>query len=263
MKAMIKKELRLSGRLLLVWMGMVLILCGFAYFEYLSLRGSLEELTELLDSFPKILAVMFGVSEGVHSALGWYGCIYFWVTLLTNSYAAYLGVSCIAKERAQGTMEYLFTKPVSRGRIVDAKVVASGCCMLLLAAFSGLCCYFTAVRPLGGLGQGYAVIATTIGMFLTETVLFAAALLLSALPKTYRGAVKLGAGMLIFFYAADIAAGYTGIPVLDYITPLKYFDVYRVARNGFERPFLLAAAAAVAASVAGARKIWSQKEIGA
>ncbi len=70
------------------------------------------------------------------------------------------------------------------------------------------------------------MIATTIGMFLTETVLFASALLLSALPKTY-------------------------------------FDVYRVARNGFERPFLLAAAAAVAASVAGARKIWSQKEIGA
>ena len=52
--------------------------------------------------------------------------------------------------------------------------------------------------PLGRVGQEYAVIATTIGMFLTETVLFASALLLSALPKTYRGAVRLGAGMLTF-----------------------------------------------------------------
>ena len=36
MKALIKKELRLSRTLLLIWMGIVLLLCGFAYFEYLS-----------------------------------------------------------------------------------------------------------------------------------------------------------------------------------------------------------------------------------
>ena len=63
--------------------------------------------------------------------------------------------------------------------------------------------------PLGRVGQEYAVIATTIGMFLTETVLFASALLLSALPKTYRGGGKAGGRDADFFYAADIAAGYT------------------------------------------------------
>ena len=62
MKALVKNELRLTRKLLLIWMGIVLILCGFAYFEYLSLKESLNELTGLISNFPKILKAMFGVS---------------------------------------------------------------------------------------------------------------------------------------------------------------------------------------------------------
>ena len=91
MKALVKNELRLTRKLLLIWMGIVLILCGFAYFEYLSLKESLNELTGLISNFPKILKAMFGVSGDLTSALGWYGCMYYWVTMLTNSYAVYLG----------------------------------------------------------------------------------------------------------------------------------------------------------------------------
>ena len=82
MKALVKNELRLTRKLLLIWMGIVLILCGFAYFEYLSLKESLNELTGLISNFPKILKAMFGVSGDLTSALGWYGCMYYWVTML-------------------------------------------------------------------------------------------------------------------------------------------------------------------------------------
>ena len=146
MKALVKNELRLTRKLLLIWMGIVLILCGFAYFEYLSLKESLNELTGLISNLPKILKAMFGVSGDLTSALGWYGCMYYWVTMLTNSYAVYLGVSCVAKEQAQGTAEYLFTKPVSRSKVVCAKAVACICNLFALAVFSGLCNYFTARR---------------------------------------------------------------------------------------------------------------------
>ena len=92
MKALVKNELRLTRKILLIWMGIVLILCGFAYFEYLSLKDSLNELTGLISDFPKILKAMFGVSGDLTSALGWYGCMYYWTTMLTNSYAVYLVV---------------------------------------------------------------------------------------------------------------------------------------------------------------------------
>ena len=68
MKALVKNELRLTRKILLIWMGIVLILCGFAYFEYLSLKDSLNELTGLISDFPKILKAMFGVSGDLTSA---------------------------------------------------------------------------------------------------------------------------------------------------------------------------------------------------
>lgn len=261
MKAMIKKEMRLSRTLLLIWMGVVLLLCGFAYFEYLSLRETLGELAELINTFPKILTIMFGVGEELTSALGWYGCIYFWVAILNNCYAIYLGVSCVAKETVYGTTEYLFTKPIRRSKIVAAKTLAGVCNLLILTAFSGLCGYVTAILPLGGLEQPGAAVTTTIGMFLTEVVLFAIGLLISSLVKTFKNAARLGAGMLLGFYGLYVIADYWESPALYYLTPLKYFDVYAVARDGFSVLFLLISVVIVLCSVVAAQKYWTNREI--
>lgn len=261
MKALVKNELRLTRKILLIWMGIVLILCGFAYFEYLSLKDSLNELTGLISDFPKILKAMFGVSGDLTSALGWYGCMYYWATMLTNSYAVYLGVSCIAKEQAQGTAEYLFTKPVSRSKVVCAKAVACICNLLALAVFSGLCNYFTAILPLGGLEQREAVFTTTLGLFLTGLTLFAITLLAAGLTKSYKGAIRLGAGVLLAFYSISIIAEYLEIPALYYLTPLKYYDVYTVAEKGIYISYFLMTMIIVIGSVAATQKIWTEREI--
>lgn len=261
MKALIKKEMRLTRTLLFIWMGIVLLLCGFAYFEYLSLRESLGELAELIDTFPKILTVMFGVGEELTSTLGWYGCIYFWVAILNYSYAVYLGISCMAKETVYGTAEYLFTKPIRRNKIVAAKTLSGICSLLILTIFSGLCSYFTSILPLGGLKQPGAVVTTTIGMFLTEVVLFSLGLLISSLAITYKNITRLGAGMLLGFYGLYVIAEYLEIPALYYLTPLKYFDVYTVAREGFSVPFLLVSTIIVIGSGAAAQKNWTNREI--
>lgn len=261
MKALLKKELRLSRTLLLIWMGVVLLLCGFAWFEYLSLRESLGELAELIDTFPKILTIMFGVGEELTSALGWYGCIYFWVALLNDCYAVYLGVSCVAKETARGTAEYLFTKPIRRSRIVAAKTLAGMCNLLILTAFSGLCNYVTAILPLGGLEPPGAAVTTTVGMFLMEVVLFSLGLLISSLARTYKNAARLAAGVLLGFYGLAIIADYLEMPALRYLTPLKYFDVYAVAGDGFSAPFLLVSLVIVLCSVAAAQKYWTNREL--
>lgn len=261
MKALIKKELRLSRTLLLIWMGIVLLLCGFAYFEYLSLRETLGELDELINTFPKILTIMFGVGEELTSTLGWYGCIYFWVAILNYSYAIYLGISCVAKETLHGTAEYLFTKPLQRSKIVAAKTLSGICNLLILTAFSGLCNYFTSILPLGGLEQPGAAVTTMVGMFLTEVVLFALGLLISSLVKTYKNATRLGAGVLLGFYGLYVIADYLEMPVLYYLTPLKYFDVYAIARNGFSISFLLVGTVIIAGSVAVARKNWTNREM--
>lgn len=261
MKVLIRKELRLSRNLLMIWMGLVLLLGIFTYFEYLSMEDSLEELLVIMNAYPRILMIIFGIGEGLDSVLSWYGCIYFWVTILSYSYAVYLGLSCVAKEKKQGTAEYLFTKPVRRRQIVMAKAAAGICNLFILATFCGLSNYLSFVLPLGGLEEKGIITATTTGMFFTEVILFSLGLLISSLAKTYKYAARWGAGMLLGFYGLYVIAEYSEIPALYYLTPLKYFDVYAVARNGFSASSLLISTVIVTYCVVTSQKNWTNREL--
>lgn len=75
MISLIKKELKLTRKILLIWLGIIILLCVFAYIEYLSLKDSLPILVEMLNDFPRILMVMFGVSKIL--TLHWVGMAVF------------------------------------------------------------------------------------------------------------------------------------------------------------------------------------------
>ena len=166
MKTLIKKELRQTRKILIIWLAIMLLLCGFCYFEFLSLKSSIDEMAQTVSQFPRLLMIMFGVKTDLNTALGWYTCLYFWTGILAFAYAMYLGISCIAKEVKQGTSAYLFTKPVSRKDIVLSKVAASVLNLLTFVVFTGICNYTMIILPAGGLEQVGAEITTTIGMFL-------------------------------------------------------------------------------------------------
>ena len=59
MISLIKKELKLTRKILLIWLGIIILLCVFAYIEYLSLKDSLPILVEMLNDFPRILMAIF------------------------------------------------------------------------------------------------------------------------------------------------------------------------------------------------------------
>ena len=129
MKTLVKNEFRQTRKTLLIWLGIMLLLCGFCYFELLSLKDSLDEMARTVGQFPRLIMIMFGVKGDLTTALGWYACIYFWEGLLAFAYAISLGLSCVAREKKFGTSEYLFTKPVERKTIVLAKVIVSEMCI--------------------------------------------------------------------------------------------------------------------------------------
>jgi SNF2 family DNA or RNA helicase len=54
---------------------------------------------------------------------------------------------------------------------------------------------------------------------------------------------------------------YLEMPALHYLTPLKYFDVYAVARNGFSVLFLLISIVIVLCSVVRSQRSWANREI--
>lgn len=128
----------------------------------------------------------------------------------------------MTREQKWGTAEYLFTKPVSRTKIVLAKVVASMIDLVIFSVFCGLCNYTMLVLPMGGLERPGAVLAA---------------------------------------YAAAITAEYTGNRALDWISPLRYFDICDVALHGIRTPHLLLTVVIAAGCTAAAAKLWDRREL--
>ena len=170
-------------------------------------------------------------------------------------------LSCVAKEKKFGTSEYLFTKPVKRKTIVLAKVIVSAVNLLVFALFSGVCNYFTIVLPLGGLDQPGAVLSTTMGMFFTQILFFALGLLFASVLLSYRAAVRTGTISMLAAYALAFTAEYTGNHFLDFLTPLRYFDVYEVALHGFHLPYIFLTIVVAGICVAAALKQWKRREL--
>ncbi len=239
MKTLIKKEWKQSRKMLLVWLALVFMLIGFCFFEYLSLKENMSEMEKMMEMFPRIMLLMFGVKADLSTALGWYSCLYFWTAILAFAYAIYLGISCVAKEQERHTAEYLFTKPVSREKIVSAKVIASICNLIIFSVFYGIFAYTMIILPAGGLEQQGAEIITVIGLFLTQLVLFSIALMISSLFSKYKSAVKAGAALLLLAYGISVAIDYSDIHILDFLSPLRYFDAYDLIVDGFRPAYLL------------------------
>ena len=90
MKTLIKNEFRQTRKLLLIWLGIMLLLCGFCYFELLSLQDSLDEMAAMVGQFPRLIMIMFGVKGDLTTSTGWYVCIYFWEGQRSCFLAAFL-----------------------------------------------------------------------------------------------------------------------------------------------------------------------------
>lgn len=261
MRALIKNELRRSRRHLFIWLGIMFLLIGFCYYEYLSLKDSLGEVALMLSGMPRLLTTMFGVKGDFNTALGGYSCIYFWVSILAFVYALNLGISCIAKEVKNGTSAYLFTKPVCRTEIVFSKIIASAVNLLMFSAFSGLCNYVLLILPTGGLEQPAAALTTTIGLYLTQLMFFFVGLLISSIVKKYKAAVQVGTVFLLTSYFLAITAQYSGIRFLDLLSPLRYFDVYEVTLNGIRIFSLVLAFLIMAICIFITAMQWKKREV--
>lgn len=261
MKTLIKNELHRSRKHLFMWLGIMFLLIGFCYYEYLSLKDSLDEVALMLSKMPRLLTIMFGVKGDFNTALGWYSCIYFWISILAFVYALNLGISCIAKEVKNGTSAYLFTKPVGRTEIVLSKIIASAVNLLLFSVFSGLCSYVLLILPTGGLEQPAAALTTTVGLYLTQLMFFTIGLLISSIVRKYQSAVQAGTAFMLTSYFLAITAQYSGIRFLDLLSPLRYFDVYEVTLNGIRICGLILAVLIMAICIFITAIQWKKREV--
>lgn len=149
MKSVLKKELTLNIKNLLIWSLSVGILGLSCILLYQSMEG---EMKDMADAFSNMGAFSdaFGMSTlSIATIKGYFateiGAVH---GLGSGMFAAIIAINIISKEEDAHTGEFIFALPLSRSKVLAAKAICVG---IMLLVFTGICTvfYFIGFEALG------------------------------------------------------------------------------------------------------------------
>jgi ABC-2 type transport system permease protein len=240
MKTIILKEFKLNRRSLIIWLIVMIVTILYGAFEYPMISQNLESITPTLNSMPRIVQIMFGV-EGVSfkEPAGYYITMYFWCAIIAYLHAMMVGIYLIGKDQRHKTSDFLYTKPYNRQTIILSKIIVGMISVLLMTITTAVVTSVSILSQLPGEPIIGLLMTTMTGMFMTQMLFFAIGCFVATVVKHYKRATTIGIMVLLYAYVVAITIQYIGeLDYLNWLTPIRYFDVSLVATEGISQFYL-------------------------
>lgn len=202
---------------------------------YPTFKDQAQVLEKSFASLPKAALQLFGGSSDFFSPIGFLNSQIFFLMLpmLLTILAVALGSSLIAREEQDGTLETVLARPVSRGRVLIAKIIAGS---LVLAVVSAVAlATVVAAAKVFGLDVASSLIAqASFNSFLLAYCTGAVAFLLAATGRA-RGAA-IGVAALVGFggyIISSLSGTVEWLKTPSRIFPFDYFQSEAILRGTY------------------------------
>jgi ABC-2 type transport system permease protein len=257
------RELRANLKSLLIWSGIIVLLIVLAVAKYSAFAAD-PSMIKMLDSMPPAMLDALSMRGfNLTTLSGFYGVMFIYFGLMAAIAAAMWGSDSISKEERDKTVEFSLVLPVSRSRVVTAKLLAAlvNCAAFVLITWAASAVAVQSFHPDQAF---YGFLALEMqAMFALELIFLAIGLLLGCAMKQYKlsGSAAIGI-ILVTYFMSIIASMQKDLDFLKYFTPFKYFDARELFRSGqLDGTFLLISAAIIAVCVAAAYWIYRRRDL--
>lgn len=133
---MTKREFKINFKTMLMWtlICMVLFLAAFLLYPTIVNSESAESLNDMLKAFPPELLKAFNMDiSDINTMFGWFKTEgYTFLVLIITFYASLYGSTVLVKEESDRTIEFLYSKPVSKNQIITSKLLCALTYIILL-----------------------------------------------------------------------------------------------------------------------------------
>jgi ABC-2 type transport system permease protein len=174
-------------------------------------------------------------------ASGFYGMLFLYLMVMVTIHASMLGANIISKEERDKTTEFLMVKPVSRTRIITAKLLAALANVVIL----NIVTLVLSMAIVGKYSHGEAVTGDIqilmAGMFVLQLMFLFIGTGIASISKNPKISASIATTvLLIAFILAIVIDMNTKLEGLKYITPFKYFEAEKLMyKGGFEAVFVV------------------------
>ncbi|RDU38171.1 ABC transporter [Neobacillus piezotolerans] len=243
------RELKAHRKSLIFWCLGVILMVVSGMGKYGAMSGSGQSMNELMEGMPKGLQAVLGVGGlDLSTVLGYYGILYLYIAIMAAIHAVMLGATIIAKEERDKTAEFLFSKPVSRRRVITGKLFAAFVQVAIINLVAYLSSILSVSRYDGGPHVEGDIATLMIGMFLLQLIFLSIGAATGAVQKKAGKAGATAAAIMLATFILSVAIDMNDkIEPLKYFTPFKYYEAKELLFGaGFSGAFVLLSAAIAA-----------------
>jgi len=257
------RELRSNRKSLIIWSVIVILFTVVGFSKFSAFYGN-PDLLFILDSMPPALLNALSMNSfNLTTVTGFFGIMIMYFGLVLSIAAAMWGTDIISKEERDRTVEFSLTLPVTRAKVVTAKIAAAAtlCIVLLIVTWGA-----TLVNA-----QNYApdevfyrfVTISMLGFFIMEMIFLALGIFLGCAMKRHKRSGSMAISILLVTYFASVLSGLNEkLDFIKYFTPFKYFDAaLMLQENKIELVYIVLSVAIIALCLVGAYTTYKKRDL--
>lgn len=245
-----------------------LILMFLTFFPSMKNSGMQELMGAKLDALPASVLEAFNIQSTTDftNISDYLAYTIQYIGMAAGIYGAMLGVSALIKEESEGTIEFLYAKPVTRSKIVTSKLLASVAifCSFIIVTSAITMLVASVVKPTE-VELTKVIMDTKLifsGIAFMGLIFLALGFLISVFIKSAKQATSIAIGVFFTTYVIGILGKMKeSLKVLLYLSPSDYVTPGNIINNGFETKYIIFGVVIMVVSIAVTYFVYNKKDL--
>jgi len=245
-----------------------LIVLFMALFPSMENSGMKDIVNAKFDALPSDLLKAFNIDAGLDFTDIFYylGYSIQYIAMASAVYGSILGVNALIREESEGTIEFLYSKPITRTKIVTAKLCSVAAIyyvyIIILSIFTMGVCYVVKPEDVEVMELIINIKSVFIGISLLGFIFMSLGMLISALIKSDKGAIPISIGIFFVSYFLGIIGKLKeSFNWFKYFSPFDYYAPGEILKDGFDVKFIVIGLCIISASIAGSYFVYKKKDM--
>jgi ABC-2 type transport system permease protein len=257
------RELQAYRKSTLIWAGSLSAIALVFMGLYPAFSADVEGLNKVLENFPTAIRALVNISaETFLSVLGFYGYLLGFAVLAASIQAMNLGVGVISKEGSGKTADFLLSKPITRTRVMSAKLGAALVAILFTNAVFIVVSYVAVTVASSKSFASVTLLLMSSTMLLVQLIFLALGALFSVTIPKIKSVIAVSLPTVFAFYIIGVIGDVLENVEVRWVSPFRYYDpMYIITNKGFETKYVVIEAVFVIVALVATYVIFVRKDI--
>lgn len=250
------------------------LVCGGLAVLFMALFPSMKNMgmeslvNDKMDALPSDILKAFNIDESMDfsNIYNYFAYCIQYIAMASAVYGSILGVNALIREESQGTIEFLYSKPITRAKIVTAKLASISVIflvyiMIVFILTIGIC-YSVKPEDIESIDLLINIKSVFIGVLILGYIFMSIGLLISSIIKSDKGAISISIGIFFISYFLGIISKLKeSFEWMKYFSPFDYYAPSLIISDGFEVRFIILGLVIILFSIVGSYTIYRKKNM--